>query len=73
MGWGLTHTDALPIFLTVGEAADLLRTTRKAIYVMIERRRLPGVRKIGKRILIRSAELVEWIDQQVAPSLQGER
>ena len=61
--------DALPIFLTPDEAATVLRTTRKAIYVMIERRRLPGVRKIGKRILIRSAELIEWIDQQAPHSL----
>ena len=61
--------DGLPIFLRPEEAADLLRTTRKAIYVMVERRQLPGVRKIGKRILIRTAELVEWIDQQATHTL----
>jgi excisionase family DNA binding protein len=61
------------MFLTADEVADLLRTTRKAIYVMIERRRLPGVRKFGKRILIRSAELVEWVDQQAVSSLPGEQ
>jgi excisionase family DNA binding protein len=63
----------LPIFLTADEAADLLRTTRKAIYVRIERRQLPGVKKVGKRILIRSSILLEWIDQQGAPSLLGEQ
>jgi hypothetical protein len=36
---------------------------------MVERRQLPGVRKIGKRILIRTAELVEWIDQQATHTL----
>jgi excisionase family DNA binding protein len=69
----VTNADPLPIFLTADEAADLLRTSRKAIYVMIERRKLPGVRKIGSRILIRSAELVEWVDQQATSSLPGEQ
>lgn len=65
--------ETLPIYLTTDEAADLLRTTQKAIYARIERRQLPGVRKIGKKILIHSGELVEWIDQQAAPSLHGEK
>jgi excisionase family DNA binding protein len=69
----VTHADPLPIFLKPEEAADLLRTTRKAIYVMIERRRLPGARKFGKRILIRSAELIDFINQQATSSLQGEQ
>src|SRR4051794_7347382 len=62
--------DGLPIYLTAIEAADLLRTTRKAIYVMIERRRLPGVKKIGRRVLIHTQTLLSWLDQQGAPSLQ---
>lgn len=62
--------EGLPIYLKPEEAADVLRTTRKAIYVMVERRQLPGVRRIGKRLLIRSSTLLEWIeDQQVAPLL----
>jgi excisionase family DNA binding protein len=65
------RTDGLPIFLTANEAADILRTTRKAIYVMIERRKLPGVKKIGKRILISSHDLLTWIeDQRGAPLLK---
>jgi excisionase family DNA binding protein len=66
----MKRPDGLPIYLTADEAADLLRTTRKAIYAMIERRQLPGVRKIGKRLLISASILLSWIeDQQVAPSL----
>lgn len=62
--------DGLPIYLTADEAAALLRTTRKAIYVMIERGQIPGVRKIGRRLLIRAEVLLSWIeDQQSAPSL----
>jgi excisionase family DNA binding protein len=61
--------DQLPVFLTPDEAADLLRTTRKAIYVRIERRQLPGVTRVGKRILIRTRLLLDWLDQQCASSL----
>lgn len=64
--------DSDPIYLTADEVAILLRTTRKAIYVMVERRQLPGVRRIGKRLLIHAESLISWIeDQQVAPPLQG--
>jgi excisionase family DNA binding protein len=60
----------VPILLTVDDAADLLRTTRRAIYAMLERRQLPGVIRIRRRVLIRSAELLEWLDQKRAPSLK---
>ena len=61
---------ALPLLLTVDDAADLLRTTRRAIYAMLERRQLPGVIRIRRHVLIRSAELLEWLDQKRAPSLK---
>jgi excisionase family DNA binding protein len=54
----------------VDDAADVLRTTRRAIYAMLERRQLPGVIRIRRRVLIRSAELLEWLDQKRAPSLK---
>jgi excisionase family DNA binding protein len=58
----------LPILLTAEEAATLLRTTRRAIYVMVDRRRIPGVTRIGRRVLIRSDVLLDWLDQKRAPS-----
>jgi excisionase family DNA binding protein len=64
------NADAMPMLLTVDDAADLLRTTRRAIYAMLERRQLPGVIRIRRRVLIRSAELLEWLDQKRAPSLK---
>jgi excisionase family DNA binding protein len=60
----------MPMLLTVDDAANLLRTTRRAIYAMLERRQLPGVIRIRRRVLIRSAELLEWLDQKRAPSLK---
>jgi len=57
--------DGLPLYLTADEAADVLRTSRKAIYSMIERRQLPGVSRIGRRVLISASLLLSWVaDQQ---------
>jgi excisionase family DNA binding protein len=39
----------------------LLRTTRKAVYALIERGQLPGVTRLGRRVLILRSELLEWL------------
>ena len=61
-------TKELPLLLTADETADLLRTSRKAVYAMIERGQVPGVTRIGRRVLVRSDMLLAWICQKSAPS-----
>jgi excisionase family DNA binding protein len=60
----------LPILLTVDDAAELLRTTNRAIYAMVERKQLPGIIRIRRRVLFRADDLLDWLDQKRAPSLK---
>ena len=61
------------LLLTVGETAELLRTTRSAIYAMIERQQLPGIVRIGRRVLVRRDDLLDWLNQKSAPSPRSVR
>ena len=65
--------EALPVLLTVDDVAQLLRTTNRAIYAMIERQQLPGIVRIGRRVLFRAADLLDWLHQKSAPSLRSEQ
>jgi excisionase family DNA binding protein len=58
----------MPVLLTPTEVAALLRTSRKAIYAMVERAQLPGVVRIGRRVLVREDTLLDWLGQKRAPS-----
>ena len=57
-----------PVLLTADEMAGLLRTTRKAIYTMVERHQMPGVTRIGRRVLFRHDALLDWLDRCRTPS-----
>jgi excisionase family DNA binding protein len=61
---------SLPALLTSGEVAELLRTTRKAVYAMAERSQLPGVVRINRRLLFREDALLHWLGQKTSPSLE---
>jgi excisionase family DNA binding protein len=60
----------LPALLTTTEVAELLRTSRKAIYSMVERGQLPGIVRIGRRVLVREDALLDWLRQRSTPSLE---
>jgi excisionase family DNA binding protein len=56
--------EAWPSLLTASEVAVVLRTSRKAVYAMAERAQLPGVTRIGRRLLVRRDDLISWLDQR---------
>ena len=58
----------LRLFYTAQEVAQILRTTNKGVYAQAERGLLPGVTRIGRRLLFRRAELLDWLLQKSVPS-----
>jgi excisionase family DNA binding protein len=55
----------LPPLLTVEEVAtQFLRTSRRAVYQMVRRQQIPGVIRIGRRLLFRKDKLIAWLDSQ---------
>jgi len=64
----------LPFLLTVQEVAQLLRTTPKAVYTMAERAQLPGIVRVGRRLLFRRDRLLEYLrENSGTPSPEGDR
>jgi excisionase family DNA binding protein len=61
------------LLLTVAEAATIFRTSRKAAYAMIGRGSMPGVTRIGRRVLVRSAILLEFLTHNSTPSPREHR
>ena len=57
--------------MTPDEVARVLRTSRGAVYKMQERGQLPGVRRIGRRLLFDRATLLDWMGQNPTSSLNG--
>jgi excisionase family DNA binding protein len=53
-----------PVLLTVDEVATYLRTTRAAIYHQVARHQLPGVVRVGRRVLVRRAVLEKALDEK---------
>ena len=64
---------AEPMLMTVDEVSIVLRTSQKAIYSMIERGQLPGVCRIGRRVLIKRVALLDFLDHTSTPSPKEHR
>jgi excisionase family DNA binding protein len=62
-----------PVLLTVPEAADLLRTTPKAVYALVQRGQIAGLRRVGRRLLIHRRELLDSLAESRAPSPERTR
>jgi len=69
----LLAADSAPAFLTVEEAADLLRVNRKTLYEAIRLEQVPGVARIGKALRIRRDALLEWTAGKGRDSALGSR
>jgi len=50
-----------PELLTVPEVAAFLRTTPGSVRQKIARGQLPGVVRVGARVLVRAADLRVWV------------
>jgi hypothetical protein len=55
--------------LLPAETLDLVLFTT-AIYALVERRQIPGIVRLGRRVLVRSDELLDGLDQKRSPSLK---
>ena len=54
-----------PFYLTADEVArDYLRTSRKVVYEMARMGQLPGVVRIGRKVLFRRDRLLEFLRER---------
>jgi excisionase family DNA binding protein len=64
----MSNENDLPLLLTVEEMAALLRTSRQVIYNMISEFKLPGVTRVGRRVLFRRGAVLQWLRENSVPS-----
>lgn len=58
--------------LTADEVAEqYLRTSRKAVYEMVRRGQIPAARRVGRRLLFRTDQLIKWLESSRPPLLEG--
>lgn len=65
------RADKLPTLPTVDDTADLLRTTRRAVYAMVERRQLPGVIRLRRRVNLSCRRLARRVGPEARAIPRG--
>lgn len=55
-----------PEYLTIEEAADLLRTPAATLYQWRHKRTGPPASRVGRRLLYKRSDLVDWVEQRIA-------
>jgi excisionase family DNA binding protein len=58
----VVQSPALPEFMTVEEAAELLRVNRSTMYEMVKT--APWAKQVGRQIRISRTALMEWFRQE---------
>ncbi|NRD67099.1 helix-turn-helix domain-containing protein [Corallococcus exiguus] len=62
-----------PSFLTVDEAAELLRVNRKTLYEAIRLGQLPGVIRLGRCVRLSRATMLSWASGNGGPALGAKK
>ena len=70
MGTDGTGAEPLPRVLTVDEGAALYRVSRNSMYAAIHRGEIPVI-KVGKRLLLPTAKLLERLGEESDPQDKG--
>ncbi len=58
---GEARPNGLPTLLTVPEVAEALRTSAPSVYNMIHRGQIPGIVRLGRKVLFDQDVLRNWI------------
>lgn len=59
----MAETTPLPLLIDLDAAAALCSVSTKTIRRLIAAGELPGVRRLGRRVLVSRAELQAWVDR----------
>ena len=60
----ITSFDSLPVIMTVDDVKNVLRVSRPNAYKIVSSDTFPKF-YIGKRLLIKKEDFLQWLNQQV--------